>query len=159
MNARIQVEHPVTEMLTGIDLVKAQVRLAAGERLPWKQDDIPYEGHAIECRINAEDPDRAFAPSPGKIEAYAAPGGPGVRVDSHVRAGYRIPSHYDSMIAKLIVKADTRPEAILRMRRALDEYVVEGVKTTIPLLRRVLRNSYFVKGEYTTHFLDTMLVV
>ena len=159
VNARIQVEHPVTELLTGIDLVKAQIRLAAGERLPWKQDDIPFEGHAIECRINAEDPDKSFAPSPGKIEVYSPPGGPGVRVDSHVRAGYRIPSNYDSMIGKLIVKADTRPEAILRMRRALDEYVIEGVKTTLPLLRRVLRNSYFVKGDYTTHFLDTMLAV
>ena len=157
VNARIQVEHPVTETLTGIDLVKSQIRIAAGEPLPFKQDDIEWRGHAIECRINAEDPDRAFAPSPGRVEAYSAPGGPGVRVDSHVRAGYRIPPNYDSMIGKLIVRGDDRPEAIVRMRRALDEFVVEGVKTTLPLLRRILRNSYFVKGEYTTHFLDEVL--
>ena len=157
VNARIQVEHPVTETLTGIDLVKAQIRIAAGEPIPFKQDDVEWRGHAIECRINAEDPDRAFAPSPGRVEAYAVPGGPGVRVDSHVRSGYRIPPNYDSMIGKLIVRGDDRPEAIVRMRRALDEFVVEGVKTTLPLLRRILRNSYFVKGDYTTHFLDEVL--
>jgi acetyl-CoA carboxylase biotin carboxylase subunit len=157
VNARIQVEHPVTETLTGIDLVKAQIRIAAGEPLPMKQDDVEWRGHAIECRINAEDPDRAFAPSPGRVEGYSVPGGPGVRVDSHVRAGYRIPPNYDSMIGKLIVRGDDRAEAIVRMRRALDEFVVEGVKTTLPLLRRIVRNSYFVKGEYTTHFLDEVL--
>jgi len=157
VNARIQVEHPVTELLTGIDLVKSQILLAAGENLPCKQDDVRITGHAIEVRVNAEDPDRAFAPSPGRIETYIVPGGPGVRVDSHACAGYRIPPNYDSMIAKLLVKGDTREEAILRMRRALDEYVVEGVKTTIPLLRRVLRNSYFVSGDYSTRFLDEML--
>jgi acetyl-CoA carboxylase biotin carboxylase subunit len=157
VNARIQVEHPVTETLTGIDLVKSQIRIAAGERLPFKQDDIEWRGHAIECRINAEDPDRSFAPSPGRVDVYSVPGGPGVRVDSHVRAGYRIPPNYDSMIGKLIVRGDDRAEAIVRMRRALDEFVVEGVKTTLPLLRRILRNSYFVKGEYTTHFLDEVL--
>jgi acetyl-CoA carboxylase biotin carboxylase subunit len=157
VNARIQVEHPVTEMLTGIDLVKAQIRLASGERLPWKQDDVEIHGHAIECRVNAEDPDRNFAPCPGLVERYAVPGGPGVRVDSHVQSGYRIPPNYDSMIAKLIVHGDDREEAILRMRRALDEYVVEGVKTTLPLLRRILRNSYFVKGEYSTSFLERVL--
>jgi acetyl-CoA carboxylase biotin carboxylase subunit len=157
VNARIQVEHPVTEMLTGIDLVKAQIRVAAGERLPWKQDDVEFSGHAIECRINAEDPERSFAPSPGRIEAYVAPGGPGVRVDSHVCAGYRIPSTYDSMIGKVIAHADTRAECIQRMRRALDEIVVEGVKTTVPLHRRILRNSYFVAGDYSTRFLDDLL--
>jgi len=157
VNARIQVEHPVTELLTGIDLVKSQILVAAGENLPCKQDDVRITGHAIEVRVNAEDPDRAFAPSPGRIETYVVPGGPGVRVDSHACAGYRIPPNYDSMIAKLLVKGDTREEAILRMRRALEEYVVEGVKTTIPLLRRVLRNSYFVSGDYSTRFLDEML--
>jgi acetyl-CoA carboxylase biotin carboxylase subunit len=157
VNARIQVEHPVTEMLTGIDLVKAQIRVAAGGRLPWKQDDVEFSGHAIECRINAEDPDRSFAPSPGLIDVYVAPGGPGVRVDSHVCAGYRIPPNYDSMIGKLIVHADTRAECIQRMRRALDETVVEGVRTTIPLHRRILRNSYFVAGDYSTRFLDDLL--
>ena len=157
VNARIQVEHPVTEMLTRIDLVKTQILVAAGEPLPFKQDDITFEGHAIECRINAEDPDRAFAPSPGLITAYAAPGGPGVRIDSHARAGYRIPPNYDSMIGKLIVHAADRDQAIRRMRRALDEYLIEGVKTTIPLLRRILGNSYFTAGDYSTRFLDQML--
>jgi acetyl-CoA carboxylase biotin carboxylase subunit len=157
VNARIQVEHPVTEMITGIDLVKTQILVAAGEPLPFKQDDVEFDGHAIECRINAEDPDRGFAPSPGRIEAYAAPGGPGVRVDSHARGGYRIPPNYDSMIGKLIVHAATREDAVQRMRRALDEYVIEGVKTTIPLLKRIARNSYFTAGEYSTRFLDEML--
>jgi acetyl-CoA carboxylase biotin carboxylase subunit len=157
VNARIQVEHPVTEMLTGIDLVKSQIRVAAGERLPVKQDDVEFSGHAIECRINAEDPDRSFAPSPGRIEVYVAPGGPGVRMDSHVCAGYRIPPHYGSMIGTLIIHADTRAESIQRMRRALDEIVIEGVKTTVPLHRRILRNSYFVAGDYSTRFLDDLL--
>jgi acetyl-CoA carboxylase biotin carboxylase subunit len=157
VNARIQVEHPVTEMLTGVDLVRTQILVAAGEPLPFKQDDVRFEGHAIECRINAEDPARAFAPSPGLISAYAAPGGPGVRVDSHARAGYRIPPNYDSMIGKLIVHAADRDQAIRRMRRALDEYQIEGVKTTIPLLRRILGNSYFTAGDYSTRFLDQML--
>ncbi|MBL9087814.1 MAG: acetyl-CoA carboxylase biotin carboxylase subunit [Planctomycetia bacterium] len=157
VNARIQVEHPVTEMLTRVDLVKTQILVAAGEPLPFKQDDITFEGHAIECRINAEDPDRGFAPSPGLITVYAAPGGPGVRIDSHARAGYRIPPNYDSMIGKLIVHAADRDQAIRRMRRALDEYQIEGVKTTIPLLRRILGNSYFTAGDYSTRFLDQML--
>jgi acetyl-CoA carboxylase biotin carboxylase subunit len=157
VNARIQVEHPVTEMLTGIDIVKAQIRLAAGEPLPWKQDDVEIKGHAIECRVNAEDPDRAFAPCPGRIDRYVVPGGPGVRVDSHAAAGLVIPPQYDSLIAKLIVHADDRESAIRRMRRALDEYVIEGVSTTLPLLRRVLRNSYFMAGDYSTRFLDDLL--
>ncbi len=157
VNARIQVEHPVTEMLTGIDLVKAQIRVAAGERLRWKQDEIRFSGHAMECRINAEDPDRGFAPSPGVITEWIAPGGPGVRIDSHACAGYRIPSQYDSMVGKLIVRADTRAECIQRMRRALDEFRVSGVRTTIPLHRRILRNSYFIAGDYSTRFLDEFL--
>jgi acetyl-CoA carboxylase biotin carboxylase subunit len=157
VNARIQVEHPVTELVTGIDLVKQQILVCAGEPLPFKQDDVEPRGHAIECRVNAEDPDRGFAPSPGTIGRYIAPGGPGVRVDSHVCAGYRIPSNYDSMIGKLLVHADSRAEAIVRMRRALDEYVIDGVNTTLPLLRRILRNSYFVSGTYDTKFLDGLL--
>jgi acetyl-CoA carboxylase biotin carboxylase subunit len=157
VNARIQVEHPVTELVTGIDLVKNQILVCAGEPLPFKQDAVRSHGHAIECRVNAEDPDRAFAPSPGTITRYVTPGGPGVRVDSHACAGYRIPPNYDSMIGKLLVHADTRAEAIARMRRALDEYVIEGVHTTLPLLRRIVRNSYFVSGEYDTKFLDGLL--
>jgi len=157
VNARIQVEHPVTEMITGVDLVKTQILVASGEPLSLRQDDVEFRGHAIECRINAEDPDRGFAPCPGRIEAWATPGGPGIRIDSHVRAGYRIPPNYDSLIAKLIAHADTREEAIRRMRRALDEFHVEGVKTTIPLLRRVVRNSYFGAGDYSTRFLDHLL--
>ncbi len=157
VNARIQVEHSVTELVTGIDLIKEQIRVAAGESLGRRQDDVKVEGHAIECRINAEDPDRGFAPSPGLIERYHQPGGPGVRVDSHVTAGYRIPPNYDSMIGKLLVRGDNREEAILRMQRALDEYVIEGPKTTLPLLKRVLRDAYFVKGDYSTRFLDDLL--
>jgi acetyl-CoA carboxylase biotin carboxylase subunit len=156
-NARVQVEHPVTELVTGIDIVKEQIRLAAGEPLGRKQDDVPLRGHAIECRINAEDPDRNFAPSPGLVETYEAPGGPGIRVDSHAYAGYRIPPNYDSMIGKLLAHGDSREQAILRMRRALDEYRIEGVRTSLPLHRRVLRNAYFVRGDYTTRFLDELL--
>jgi acetyl-CoA carboxylase biotin carboxylase subunit len=157
VNARIQVEHPVTELITGIDLVKEQIRLAAGEPLGRKQQQIRPRGHAIECRINAEDPDRNFAPSPGDVTVYEVPGGPGVRVDSHVTAGYRVPPQYDSMIGKLLVHADTREEAIARMRRALDEYRIEGVTTNLSLHRRILRNAYFERGEYTTRFLDELL--
>ena len=159
VNARIQVEHPVTELITGIDLVKEQLRLAAGEPLGRKQQQIRISGHAIECRINAEDPERNFAPSPGLITHYIAPGGPGVRVDSHAAAGYRVPPNYDSMIGKLLVWADTRDEALCRMRRALDEYRIEGIKTNIPLHRRILRNAYFTQGDYTTRFLDELLSV
>jgi acetyl-CoA carboxylase biotin carboxylase subunit len=157
VNARVQVEHPVSELVTGIDIIKEQIRLAAGETLGRKQQQIRVRGHAIECRINAEDPDRNFAPSPGLVTRYELPGGPGVRVDTHVTAGYRVPSLYDSMIGKLLVHADTRPEAIMRMRRALDEYQIDGVKTNLPLHRRILRNAYFERGEYTTRFLDEML--
>jgi len=157
VNARIQVEHPVTELVTGIDLIKEQIRLAAGETLGRKQQQVRPKGHAIECRINAEDPERNFAPSPGTITQCIFPGGPGVRVDSHVAAGYRVPPNYDSMIGKLLVHADTREEAIVRMRRALDEFKIEGIRTNMALHRRILRNAYFERGEYTTRFLDELL--
>ncbi|MDF1702373.1 MAG: acetyl-CoA carboxylase biotin carboxylase subunit [Planctomycetota bacterium] len=157
VNARIQVEHPVTELTTGIDLIKEQIRLASGEQLGYKQQQVQQKGHAIECRINAEDPDRNFTPSPGLITHVTTPGGPGVRVDSHVTTGSRVPPYYDSMIGKLLVWSDTRTSAITRMRRALDEYRIEGIKTNLPLHRRILRNAYFERGEYATHFLDELL--
>ncbi|MFV1958037.1 MAG: acetyl-CoA carboxylase biotin carboxylase subunit [Planctomycetota bacterium] len=157
VNARIQVEHPVSELVSGIDIVKEQIRIASGEALNRKQSDVKLRGHAIECRVNAEDPDRGFQPAPGTITHYRAPGGPGVRVDSHAEAGYRIPPHYDSMIGKLLVHGDTREEALARMRRALDEYRIEGIPTTLPLLRRVIRDAYFVRGDYSTRFLDDLL--
>jgi acetyl-CoA carboxylase, biotin carboxylase subunit len=153
MNTRIQVEHPVTEMLTGVDLVKEQIRVAAGEKLL----DIklpPLRGHVIECRVNAEDPARKFQPSPGKITAFHPPGGPGVRLDSHVYAGYTVPPFYDSLLAKLIVQGRDRPEAIARMRVALESFVVEGVTTTIPFLARVMQNDRFAKGDVDTKFLE-----
>jgi len=156
MNTRVQVEHPVTEMVTGIDVVKEQIRAAAGERLPFRQDDIQMRGHAIECRVNAEDPDNRFLPSPGKITVFHPAGGPGVRVDSHAYGEYRIPPYYDSLIAKLIVHDHDRPSALKRMERALDEFVIEGVKTTIPFHQRVLRDERFRRGEYDVTFLDTM---
>ena len=157
VNARIQVEHCVTEMITGVDLIKAQLRTAAGEPIGFSQSQIKIKGHSIECRINAEDPDRNFAPSPGRVKAFDPPGGPGVRVDTHMTTGAFIPPNYDSMIAKLLVHGDTRAEAITRMRRALDELRVEGVKTNVELHRRILRNAYFERGEYTTSFLDMLL--
>ncbi|MBI4562793.1 MAG: acetyl-CoA carboxylase biotin carboxylase subunit [Candidatus Rokubacteria bacterium] len=147
MNTRIQVEHPVTEMLTGIDLVREQILIAAGEHLALAQERVQLVGHAIECRINAEDPE-TFAPSPGRVTAWGPPGGPGVRVDSHLLAPYAIPSFYDSLIAKIIVHAATRPEAIHRMRRALSECVVEGVKTTIPFHLRLLDDPVFAEGGF-----------
>lgn len=154
MNARLQVEHPVTEMITGIDIVKEQIRIAAGEPLSFRQDDVRFQGAAIECRINAEDSNNGFKPSPGIITRYVAPGGPGVRVDSHVYENYRIPPQYDSLIAKLIVHRRTRAEAISGMRRALSEYVLDGVKTTIPLYLDLLGHSRFVRGEVDTAFLE-----
>ncbi len=157
VNARIQVEHPVTELVTGIDLIKEQLRVAAGEPLGRKQGQIPFRGHAIECRINAEDPERGFAPSPGVVTHWQPPGGPGVRVDSHLAPGYRVPPNYDSMVAKVLVHADTRAEATSRMRRALDEMRVGGIQTNLGLHRRILRNAYFERGEYTTRFLDELL--
>lgn len=155
MNTRIQVEHPVTEEVCGIDLVKEQIKIAAGEELPYKQEDIQITGHAIECRINAEDPDNNFAPCPGMIEGYIAPGGPGVRIDSHVYQGYKIPPFYDSLVGKLIVHGKDREEARLRMLRALDEYAITSVKTTIPFHQRILNNSCFIKGEEVyTNFIE-----
>lgn len=153
MNTRIQVEHPVTEMVCGIDLVKEQIRVAAGEKLSYSQDDIVLNGHSIECRINAEDPDKNFAPCPGRIDGYIAPGGPGVRVDSHVYHGYTIPPFYDSLVAKLIVKGHDREEARVRMLRALDEYALTGINTTIPFHQRILVNNAFIKGEVYTDFI------
>ncbi|HET7579730.1 MAG TPA: acetyl-CoA carboxylase biotin carboxylase subunit [Bacillales bacterium] len=154
MNTRIQVEHPVTEWVTGVDLVKEQIRVASGEKLRYTQEDITYEGWAIECRINAENPDRDFMPSAGTLEMYLPPGGFGVRVDSAAYPGYRIPPYYDSMIAKLIVYGNTREEAIARMRRALDEFVVEGVFTTIPFHMKVMNHEKFVEGDFNTKFLE-----
>ena len=157
MNTRIQVEHPVTEMLTGVDLVKEQIRIAAGEPLSLKQEDVPMVGHAMEFRINAEDPDQDFMPSPGEISWLEVPGGPGVRVDSAIYQGYQIPPFYDSMVGKLIVWALTREEAISRARRALREYRLEGIKTTIPLHLRLLKGEAFRSGEYHTGYLEELL--
>ncbi len=157
MNTRIQVEHPVTEMLTGVDLVKEQIRVAAGEPLSISQNDIPFVGHAIEFRINAEDPENGFMPSPGEITFLDVPGGPGVRVDSAIYQGYRIPPFYDSLIGKLIVWALTRNEAIARSRRALREYRIEGIKTTIPLHLRLLEDEAFHSGGYHTGYLEEVL--
>jgi acetyl-CoA carboxylase biotin carboxylase subunit len=155
MNTRVQVEHPVTEQVTGIDLVRAQLRLAAGERLWFTQDDVALKGAAIECRVNAEDP-TTFAPWPGKITAYNPPGGLGVRVDSAAYENYTIPPHYDSLVAKLIVTADDRPQALARMRRALGEYVVQGIRTNIPFHRAALEEDSFIRGEYDTRFVERM---
>ncbi len=153
MNTRLQVEHPVTEMVCGIDLVREQIRIAAGQPLGYTQSDVTFTGHAIECRITAEDPD-TFTPSPGRVTAFHAPGGLGVRVDSALYAGYTVPPFYDSMIAKLIVHAPTRDEAIARMRRSLAEFVVVGIKTTLPLHARILEDKTFQSGEYTIHWLE-----
>jgi acetyl-CoA carboxylase biotin carboxylase subunit len=157
MNTRIQVEHPVTEMLTGVDLVKEQIRIAAGDPLSLEQEDVPMVGHAMEFRINAEDPDQDFMPSPGEISSLEVPGGPGVRVDSAIFQGYQIPPFYDSMVGKLIVWALTREEAISRARRALREYRLEGIKTTIPLHLRLLEGEAFRSGEYHTGYLEELL--
>ena len=157
MNTRIQVEHPVTEMLTGVDLVKEQIRIAAGEPLSLRQEDVPMVGHAMEFRINAEDPDHDFMPSPGKVTFLDVPGGPGVRVDSAIYQGYKIPPFYDSMVGKLIVWALTREEAISRARRALREYRLEGIKTTIPLHLRLLEDDALRSGGYHTGYLEELL--
>jgi len=154
MNTRLQVEHPVTEMVTSTDLVKEQIRIAAGLPLQLEQDRIQFRGHAIECRITAEDTDNDFRPRTGVVERYLPPGGPGVRVDSHLFAGYTVPPHYDSLLAKLIVWAETREAAIARMQRALDEYVIEGVVTTIPFHQRLLKHEGFIRGETYTRFLQ-----
>jgi len=159
MNTRIQVEHPVTEEVTGVDLVKEQLRIAFGEpiREDYLKNPLRLRGHSIEVRINAENPAKDFMPSPGKISVYHAPGGPGVRVDSHAYQEYVIPAHYDSMIGKLIVHGRDRAEAIERMRRALDEYVIEGVFTTIPFLRQVMAHPRFQAGQITTAFVEQMM--
>ena len=154
MNTRIQVEHPVTEMVTGMDLIKEQIRVASGEKLSLQQEEVQFNGWAIECRINAENPAKKFMPSPGKVEMYLPPGGFGIRVDSAVYPGYSIPPFYDSMVAKLIVHGKTREEAIAKMKRALSEFVIEGVHTTIPFHLQLLDHPDFVKGEFNTKFLE-----
>ncbi|MBB3019443.1 acetyl-CoA carboxylase biotin carboxylase subunit [Microvirga lupini] len=156
MNTRIQVEHPVTEMITGIDLVNEQIRVAAGHPLSVKQEDIKIEGHAIECRVNAEHPS-TFRPSPGTISYFHPPGGLGVRVDSAAYQGYRIPPHYDSLVGKLIVHGRTRNECLMRLRRALDEFVVDGIDTTLPLFRTLVRNPEIQNGQYDIHWLENFL--
>jgi acetyl-CoA carboxylase biotin carboxylase subunit len=158
MNARIQVEHPVTEMVTGVDLVKSQIRVAAGEKLTDILAPIEFRGHAIECRINAEDPE-TFVPSAGRITAFRVPGGPGIRVDTASYADAVIPPYYDSLIAKIIAHGNDRAEAIVRMRCALDGFVVEGIKTTIPLHKKILADPEFIAGKFDTHFLDRSLAL
>jgi acetyl-CoA carboxylase biotin carboxylase subunit len=158
MNTRIQVEHPVTELVTGLDLVKEQIRLAAGEPLGFTQRDIQIRGWAIECRINAENPDKNFMPSPGTIKIYHVPGGPGVRVDSAVYQGYTVPPYYDSMVGKLIVWDTTREAAIARMKRALEEFVIEGIHTTIPFHLKVLDNAFYRRGEVYTNFIQRRII-
>ncbi len=156
MNTRIQVEHPVTEMITGIDLVNEQIRIAAGAELSIKQSDIVLEGHAIECRVNAEHPS-TFRPSPGRIQSFHTPGGLGVRVDSAAYQGYVIPPHYDSLVGKLIVHGRTRNECLMRLRRSLDEFVVDGIDTTLPLFRKLVRNQDIQNGQYDIHWLEKFL--
>jgi acetyl-CoA carboxylase, biotin carboxylase subunit len=156
MNTRVQVEHPVTEMITGIDIVQEQIRIAAGQKLSFRQRDVVLRGHAIECRINAEDP-FTFAPSPGTIAQYHPPGGPGIRVDTHIYQNYKVPPHYDSLIGKLIAHGDTRDQAIARMRIALSEMVIEGVKTNIPLHQELMIDAAFVRGGTSIHYLEERL--
>ncbi|MFA4993429.1 MAG: acetyl-CoA carboxylase biotin carboxylase subunit [Candidatus Omnitrophota bacterium] len=157
MNTRIQVEHPVTEMVTGIDLIKEQIRVASGEKLKIQQENVQIKGAAIECRINAEDADNNFMPSPGKIEALILPGGPNVRLDTHIYAGYEVPSYYDSLVAKLIVYGNNRYEAIRTMRRALSEFYIAPIKTTIPFHLKLMDNPLFKKGDISTHFVQDLL--
>jgi len=156
MNTRIQVEHPVTEMISGVDLVQEQIRVAAGEKLRYRQRDLSFRGHAIECRINAEDP-YTFVPFPGKITTYHPPGGPGIRVDSHIYQGYTVPQHYDSMVAKVIAYGDTRDQAIRRMRIALSEMSIEGIKTNIALHQELMQDAGFIKGGMNIHYLEKKL--
>jgi acetyl-CoA carboxylase biotin carboxylase subunit len=157
MNTRIQVEHPVTEEVTKLDLIKAQIAVAAGDPLPWTQEEIAFQGHAIECRVNAESSEHNFRPSPGLVRYFHAPGGPGVRVDSHLYSGYTVPPHYDSMVAKIICWGRTRDESIARMRRALEETVIDGIETTIPFHLRILADPGFLAGEIHTGYLDAFL--
>ena len=156
MNTRLQVEHPVTEMITGLDLVQEQIRIASGEKLSFSQEDVCFEGHAVECRINAEHPE-TFAPSPGKINHYHPPGGLGVRIDSAVYGGYSIPPHYDSLIGKLIIHANSREECLMRLKRSLGEFVIDGVQTTIPLFEALLESEDFHKADYDIHWLEQFL--
>ena len=156
MNTRLQVEHPITEMVTGIDIVREQIRVASGAPLGYTQKDVRIEGHAIECRINAENPE-TFIPCPGKIGCWHTPGGLWVRVDSAMYSGYRVPPHYDSMVAKLIVFGRTRNAALMRLRRALEEFVIEGVETTIPLHQRIIKDFDFIDGQYNIHWLEKFL--
>jgi acetyl-CoA carboxylase biotin carboxylase subunit len=156
MNTRVQVEHPVTEMITGVDIVKEQLLIAGGQKLSIKQSDISFNGHAIECRINAEDP-RTFMPSPGLIKTFHAPGGHGVRVDSHIYSGYQVPPHYDSLIGKLITHGDDREIALKKMRQALDEFVVEGIRTNSALHRELVVDPSFVAGGVSIHYLESKL--
>jgi len=158
MNTRIQVEHPITEMVTGVDLVKEQLRIASGEKLAFRQKDIRTTGHAIECRINAEDPNNKFMPSPGTISRLCCPGGPGIRVDTHLYQDYAVPPYYDSLIAKLIAYDESREACIARMQRALREFAVEGVKTTIPFHQKVLEHECFARGQYSTKFVENRLL-
>jgi pyruvate carboxylase subunit A len=154
MNTRLQVEHTITEFITGVDIVRQQIAIAAGESLPFEQTDLSIRGHAIECRINAEDPLNNFSADPGKITRYRSPGGPGIRVDSGIHMGYRIPPNYDSMIAKLCAWDRTRVEAITRMRRAISEYIILGIKTTLPLHYAIMNNQQYIAGNTHTHFLQ-----
>ncbi len=156
MNTRLQVEHTISEMITGVDLVREQIRVAAGEPLGYGQSDIRFEGHAIECRVNAENPE-TFIPSPGKIDGYHAPGGLGVRVDSALYDGYRVPSHYDSLIAKLVVHGTTRNECLMRLRRSIEEYVIGGIQTTLPLHSRIIAEQAFKDGDYDIHWLEQLM--
>ncbi len=156
MNTRIQVEHPVTELVTGVDLVQEQIHVAAGAKLRYRQKDVQFRGHALECRINAEDPYR-FTPSPGRITSYHPPGGPGIRVDSHVYQGYTVPPNYDSMVGKVIAYGASRDQAIARMRIALSEMVVEGIQTNIPLHRELLNDTRFLRGGVSIHYLEQRL--
>jgi len=152
----VQVEHPVTELVTGVDIVREQIRIAAGERLSYRQKDIEWRGHAIECRINAEDP-HSFIPSPGRITSWHPPGGPGIRVDSHVYAGYFVPPYYDSMIAKVLAYGEDRRTAMARMRVALSEMIVDGIKTNIPLHRDIMNDASFMAGGVNIHYLEKKL--
>jgi acetyl-CoA carboxylase biotin carboxylase subunit len=154
VNARVQVEHPVTECVTGVDIIREMIRIAAGEKLGYSQDDIKITGHAMEFRINAEDPDDDFRPCPGQMGLFVPPGGPGVRWDGHIYSGYRIPTHYDSLLGKLIVHRSDRDEVIRTARRALSEFITEGIKTTRPLFERILRHSDFISGRFDTGFIE-----
>ena len=157
MNTRIQVEHPVTEMISGLDLIKDQIRVAMGEPLEWKQSEITLKGHSIECRINAEDPDQQFMPTPGKITSFHVPGGPGIRVDTHVYAGHEVPPYYDSLIAKLIVWGSTRETARAGMIKALESFHVGGVSTTIPVHLKIMKDPGFAAGNYDTGLMERLL--